>query len=220
MKPLFASILYNHLYIVSSLIGFLDNSPHISVYRHIHITLDWTLSLIWETIQFVYIDPLHFSRPCRVNDTDRDSWKECFYMLGSRLLSILHTDLYIQGVLRLKAYLHFYHDMASPGHTHFILNFQTKWKWLPSDISVVFEFAFVRCHYQMVIVTVRNVVAERLCFHRRLPFCSHGGCVPACTGADTPREDTPRQTPPPTATAADGTHPTGMHSCYIIVKTC
>ena len=36
--------------------------------------------------------------------------------------------------------------------------------------------------------------------------CSHGGAVgiPACTEADPPGE---------TATTADGTHPTGMHSC-------
>ena len=31
------------------------------------------------------------------------------------------------------------------------------------------------------------------------------GGIPACTEADTP---------PPTATAAGGTHPTGMHSCF------
>ena len=41
--------------------------------------------------------------------------------------------------------------------------------------------------------------------------------------ADTPWADTPRQTPPwadtplPAATAADGTHPTGMHSCFYAV---
>ena len=34
---------------------------------------------------------------------------------------------------------------------------------------------------------------------------TQGGCIPACTEADTP----------PTATAAGSTHPTGMHSCYI-----
>ena len=34
-----------------------------------------------------------------------------------------------------------------------------------------------------------------------------GGCIPACTGADI----TPS---PPTATAADGTHPAGVHSVY------
>ena len=32
-----------------------------------------------------------------------------------------------------------------------------------------------------------------------------GGCIPACTEVDLP---------PWTATDADGTHPTGMHSCY------
>ena len=51
-----------------------------------------------------------------------------------------------------------------------------------------------------------------------------GVCIPACTGVDThspgrqpPPADTPpwadtSPLPPPTATAADGTHPTGMHS--------
>ena len=52
-----------------------------------------------------------------------------------------------------------------------------------------------------------------------------GGAVCACwdtptpLGQTPPRQDThlPGQTPPPqqTATAADGTHPTGMHSCYV-----
>ena len=38
----------------------------------------------------------------------------------------------------------------------------------------------------------------------------HEGCIPACAGADSlPWADTPQQT----AIAADGTHPTGMHSC-------
>ena len=32
-----------------------------------------------------------------------------------------------------------------------------------------------------------------------------GGCIQACTEADTPQQ---------TATAAEGTHPTGMHSCF------
>ena len=34
----------------------------------------------------------------------------------------------------------------------------------------------------------------------------HPPCIPACIGADSP-----------TATAADGTHPTGMRSCLICV---
>ena len=50
------------------------------------------------------------------------------------------------------------------------------------------------------IITVRNVVAERLCFHRRLSFCSQGVCIPACTGANTPLADISQhalgQTPP------------------------
>ena len=57
---------------------------------------------------------------------------------------------------------------------------------------------------EAIFITVRNVVAARLCFHRRLSFCSRGGgCIPACTGADTPcpQTDTPGtqtgQTPPP-----------------------
>ena len=59
-----------------------------------------------------------------------------------------------------------------------------------------------------------------------------GGCIPACTWANTPPGQTPpqgrppRKTPPQaappwadtpqqTATVADGTHPTGMHSCFL-----
>ena len=50
------------------------------------------------------------------------------------------------------------------------------------------------------------------------------GCIPACTGADTPWADISQHalgqtSPPPTATAADGTHPTGMHSCYYCLMT-
>ena len=58
------------------------------------------------------------------------------------------------------------------------------------------------------VITVRNVVAERLCFHRRLWFCSQG------EGEVYPSMHWVR--PPPTATAADGTHPTGMHSCFTL----
>ena len=62
---------------------------------------------------------------------------------------------------------------------------------------------------------------------------TQAGCLPQCmlgyhtpradtSGADTPWEQTPPRADPPgrghlppreTATAADGTHPTGMHSC-------
>ena len=53
--------------------------------------------------------------------------------------------------------------------------------------------------------------------------CLLGGCRPrrsVCqqTPPDrhSPRQTPPRQTPPKTAIAADGTHPTGMHSCLKI----
>ena len=51
------------------------------------------------------------------------------------------------------------------------------------------------------IITVCNIVAARLCFHRRLSFCSQGGCITACTGADTlsPQADTTPQTDTPPA---------------------
>ena len=39
---------------------------------------------------------------------------------------------------------------------------------------------------------------------RGCPGPGPGGCIPACTEADTPYQ---------TATAAGGTHHTGMHSC-------
>ena len=50
-----------------------------------------------------------------------------------------------------------------------------------------------------------TVVVERECFHKHVSrILSTGGCTP------------PRQTPPSpeTASAVDGTHPTGMHSCW------
>ena len=84
------------------------------------------------------------------------------------------------------------------------------------------------------VITVRNVVVARLCFHRHLSFCSQravGWCVSQhALGQTTPPwADTPHSadtTPlsrhpplgryhPPPPTTADGTHPTGTHSCLI-----
>ena len=77
--------------------------------------------------------------------------------------------------------------------------------------------AFVLYHKDDILVNVNhsllpsaNEVAERLCFYTCLSFCPRGWCLPQCMLGCTPsRADTPQQT----ATAADGTHPTGMHSC-------
>ena len=77
--------------------------------------------------------------------------------------------------------------------------------------------------------TVRNVVAARLCFHRRLWFCSRGeGVYPsmhwAGEGCLPPAKCIPVHAgihaPSPAATAADGTHPNGMHSCWYLSLNC
>ena len=109
------------------------------------------------------------------------------------------------------------------------------------SIATTIDFFFWKSHQWYLstdIITVRNKVAKVMFLQACV--CPHGGiCLSACwdtgpweqtppqadtpPGADTPRSwhphraDTPREhTPPPreTATAADGTHPTGMHSCF------
>ena len=67
----------------------------------------------------------------------------------------------------------------------------------------------------ILIITVRNSSYRKVLFSQVCVKNSvHGG---GCTRLlDTP-PDTPPGHPPPTATAADGTHPTGMHSCYYIM---
>ena len=69
------------------------------------------------------------------------------------------------------------------------------------------------------------LLRKRLCFHRCLSV-HRGGVHPLASrhplgrqtvlGQTPPgRQTPPRQTPQQTATAADGTHPTGMHSCSL-----
>ena len=105
----------------------------------------------------------------------------------------------------------------------------------------VFMLLTSKCHDKITawpVITVRNVFAARLCFHRCLWFCPQGCVCVANTQEDTgqtppgqtpswpatPRQTPPGQTPscsvhagihpPLVATAADGMHPTGMHSCF------
>ena len=69
------------------------------------------------------------------------------------------------------------------------------------------QFPFEKMCYRLLF-TVRN---SRLCFHRCLSV-HRGRCTPPAGGRHLPhlgRNPSPHQT----ATAADGTHPTGMHSC-------
>ena len=90
------------------------------------------------------------------------------------------------------------------------------------------------------IVTVRNSSCGKVLFSQ-VSVCSQGGCIPVracmcvshhvrgrgclpeggvCLGDIWPGGCLPGGvclvgcTPPETASAADGTHPTGMHSCY------
>ena len=54
------------------------------------------------------------------------------------------------------------------------------------------------------LITVRNIVAARLFSWASVTLFT-GGCIPACTGADTPWEDTPRaDTPLPGRHITDG----------------
>ena len=80
-----------------------------------------------------------------------------------------------------------------------------------------------------LLITICNIVAEGICFHRHLSFCSQGEVsITACTGANTPPGQTPLvqtppcrhptgQTPPPLGrppTRADtppGRYPPGRH---------
>ena len=61
-----------------------------------------------------------------------------------------------------------------------------------------------------------------LCYRATILFT--GGVADTPKADTSPRADTPLpsacwDTPPSTATAADGTHPTGMHSCYFYLLT-
>ena len=79
-----------------------------------------------------------------------------------------------------------------------------------------------------LILLSANKVVERYCFYTCLSFCSQRGGVHPLgrhnpladipPGQTPPQADTPGQTyTPKTATVADGTHPTGMHSCTVII---
>ena len=85
------------------------------------------------------------------------------------------------------------------------------------------------CQYfhQRLIFTVRNEVAKVIFLHLSIILFTGGVCLSACWDTTPPDQAQPPKTrhppgtrhhPPPgaeTATAADGTHPTGMHSCCL-----
>ena len=118
--------------------------------------------------------------------------------------------------------------MSHNVHIRFGYSSQTRWE------NQSMRGSFTEYYRVMVnlisIFTVRKRSLRRLCFYTCLSFCSQGGSLPQCIlgyhppeqtpprpGTLPPGPGTPRTSPPlpgaETATAADGTHPTGMHSC-------
>ena len=88
-------------------------------------------------------------------------------------------------------------------------------KYMQPLIEISKEASYI-CVKQIYLPSA-TVVAERLCFHKRLSFCPRGGGE-----VYTPlvRHPPPGQTPPTLGrhpTAADGTHPIGMHSCFFLI---
>ena len=93
-------------------------------------------------------------------------------------------------------------------------------------MSELIKMQFV-CAHELLIVTVRKRNCGKVTFlhlsvshsvHRGVSASVHAGIQPP-PGEDTPLGTTPlgRHTPLQTATAADDTHPTGMHSCWIFL---
>ena len=69
------------------------------------------------------------------------------------------------------------------------------------QINSVFTLTERKLFCNVCVITVRNIVAERLCFHRRLSFCSQGERV---CGRHTPGRDSVGRHPP-------GRHPVGRY---------
>ena len=104
---------------------------------------------------------------------------------------------------------------------------------LPMISSHWLRIHFTKC---MIFITARKRSLRRLCFYTCLSFCPQGESVfpIACWDAPNPPSPRPetdplrdqRQAPRPGAVhagrygqQAGGTHPTGIHSCYITVYT-
>ena len=89
--------------------------------------------------------------------------------------------------------------------------------FIPGESEVTFNILF--SIQSLSLFTVRNEVAKVMFLH--LSVCPQGGSASVHAGLPPPQSrhppgaDPPRSRPPPqqTATVADGTHPTGMHSC-------
>ena len=101
--------------------------------------------------------------------------------------------------------------------------------WNACDLHECIEWSWKTFYHHpnaMWIFTVRNEVAKATFVHLSVILFTggrRGVCLSACWDT-TPQDQAPRSRRPPpgadhprkTAAAADGTHPTGMHSCYNI----
>ena len=108
--------------------------------------------------------------------------------------------------------------VANTGYLFKLVHLQTPgadiW-WLLKHITRIVSKRMVRILLEFFLVTVRNSSCGKVMFSQ-VSVCPRGeGCTPSCQAdINPPRQTHPPSPPPPQmATAADGTHPTGMHSC-------
>ena len=83
-------------------------------------------------------------------------------------------------------------------------------------VFMSFDVVSIRA-IRILIVTVRKRSCGKVMFLHLSVILSTGGVsAPVHAGIHPPPKQTPQEadTPQQTATAADGTHPTGMHSCF------
>ena len=76
-------------------------------------------------------------------------------------------------------------------------------------LRVIEFFSIVKCGNQLKVITVRNSSCEKVMFSQASVILFTGGSTPPLSQTPSP--------PPESTTAADGTHPTGMHSCLFYI---
>ena len=103
--------------------------------------------------------------------------------------------------------------VANTGYLFKLVHLQTPgadiW-WLLKHITRIVSKRMDPILLEFFLVTVRNSSCGKVMFSQ-VSVCPRGeGCTPPCQADTNPPAG---RRPPQMATAADGTHPTGMHSC-------